>query len=898
MQRFLKFLGWSVLVIAAIFALALVWGPARLVSERLTALFTDETAGLIFVESPEVYTRQRLVNDRYRQDAWLKSRLTAIDDPDNVFIDTREALDTYLDLSVARGGSDAATAERMVQGELGPSDIPVPFKAEFELQSAARDKIRQLILENALDDRHDLSGNTVFGLKFDTAVLPGSNTLLSPTVVVRIQDDTVQDLPAAADLSPAYLRVHTASALEFIAGQQDAVRKLDRHFNNWRRNVELRLNDLRTAAKADLCFKAREAEAGTRQGRFAYDYGGYGQPLRTDAYRTADLDLPLCAETPDDGLRAGVEAEIEAAFFGGAPIKSALDFVMRLSDETNTYGRRFVDKLKSDAAGYCTTPAEDRLPYDADRTTEETDRLIREIEAAKRAATIRSWLRDTETPRVDYPLPDPWGRLFDLSLSVRPSRDSDACGAEIDFKLLESQIELLYADEQLSQAQLSAATQTGWLPLFCPVPARCTEGSGVLMARFKDAQSADLENAVSNALRPQATGVLLDVLAEAVDLRATLLRGAETGTVSRTRPRRPEVCFLRFSAGDDWFFLGEVDDENRSFVDAASESECFAGVSDLFSLGSYLFLSQIKNVESYTYAAFPRGDVQGVVTETTTNQRVRVDAGPLGRIGAALGVDRTASTRNVAAQPSIINFAAGEGTSDEIGDAAEVFDFGWSIVKNGTKEPMIASQLVLVSVPAYLDEVTLDLWKGFLDIDAAPFDRCAPVPGASGISDECDTIGSFNALKLEERLERLMPTLERREVTFNVPPDYTALDGVLIGADLFTGPRINAFDTADCVAVDPRGFTIAIPGERLWRSTVVTLDGQRATEIEVMPDMRGIIARFGYRLSETGFENVDKVPMRATRTLTVWTSEGNDSEPITVANTLKEATCPAVEGRR
>ena len=37
------------------------------------------TTGRIYVESPGVYTRERLVNDRYSQDFWLKSQLMLLD---------------------------------------------------------------------------------------------------------------------------------------------------------------------------------------------------------------------------------------------------------------------------------------------------------------------------------------------------------------------------------------------------------------------------------------------------------------------------------------------------------------------------------------------------------------------------------------------------------------------------------------------------------------------------------------------------------------------------------------------------------------------------------------------------------------------------------------------------
>jgi hypothetical protein len=45
---------------------------------------------------------------------------------------------------------------------------------------------------------------------------------------------------------------------------------------------------------------------------------------------------------------------------------------------------------------------------------------------------------------------------------------------------------------------------------------------------------------------------------------------------------------------------------------------------------------------------------------------------------------------------------------------------------------------------------------------------------------------------------------------------------------------------------------ILLRGERLWRSAVVTLDAQRAEQIEVLPDMSGIVARFNCVLLPTG----------------------------------------------
>jgi len=71
------------------------------------------------------------------------------------------------------------------------TDVPrrLSFEQEFRVASGIRDMIRQQILENMLDDRHDLTGNSVFGLKFDTTVIPGNNTHRRAFVHVALKID-------------------------------------------------------------------------------------------------------------------------------------------------------------------------------------------------------------------------------------------------------------------------------------------------------------------------------------------------------------------------------------------------------------------------------------------------------------------------------------------------------------------------------------------------------------------------------------------------------------------------------------------------------------------------------------------------------------------------------------
>jgi len=134
-------------------------------------------------------------------------------------------------------------------------------------------------------------------------------------------------------------------------------------------------------------------------------------------------------------------------------------------------------------------------------------------------------------------------------------------------------------------------------------------------------------------------------------------------------------------------------------------------------------------------------------------------------------------------------------------------------------------------------------------------------------------------------------------------PAYSALDGLLIGPNLVQGPRINGFGLDPCYdVVGEEEFRIAIPGERLWRSTVVTLDGKKALEIEVMPDMRGILATFRFseaeakaaRRPENGSDATRDSDSPTERKLIVWTSEGNDSHDLQVAFSAAQQSCEVV----
>ena len=157
-----KFLSLKMLVLAVIALIVL-----HFLSVITIPFAPFTTKGKIYVDSPEVYTRERLVNDRYDQDYWLKQQIDKLDKLNPRLVSETRA-------TVIEGGVGEHRVKQSSAGSNGPAQLTID--QEFHVIAGIRDMIRQQILENMLDDRHDLTGNSVYGLKFDTTVIPGSNT--------------------------------------------------------------------------------------------------------------------------------------------------------------------------------------------------------------------------------------------------------------------------------------------------------------------------------------------------------------------------------------------------------------------------------------------------------------------------------------------------------------------------------------------------------------------------------------------------------------------------------------------------------------------------------------------------------------------------------------------------
>jgi hypothetical protein len=188
--------GFTLLTVAVVSGCAM--NPVSVASKPGT------TFGKIYVDTPEVYSRERLVNDRFQQDAWLREKLR--EKPvHGVQGGTESTSRTSTEVSLA-AGTEAPSAPQIPESTSGtPPQEAVkkpgkPGKVEdtpieqFRDAMAYREEVRNEILENQLDDRHDIAGSTLYRLKFDATVVPLRDTSAYAMVEVTVRGPSIWNI--------------------------------------------------------------------------------------------------------------------------------------------------------------------------------------------------------------------------------------------------------------------------------------------------------------------------------------------------------------------------------------------------------------------------------------------------------------------------------------------------------------------------------------------------------------------------------------------------------------------------------------------------------------------------------------------------------------------------------
>lgn len=206
---------------------------------------SGSTFGKIYVDTPEVYSRERLVNDRFQQDAWLREKLR--ENPDHAVqgaIGTSSASNTNLSLAV--GVKPKTAPGQAAEKSVIPSEVGDTAVEALRDTMAYREEVRNEILENQLDDRHDIAGNTLYRLKFDTTVIPHDDTSAYAMVEVTIKGAPFWDMSGdfadvryPGDFEEFDMPLPDFDFAPYVTGlDEEAMKFYKRVYRDWLRDID------------------------------------------------------------------------------------------------------------------------------------------------------------------------------------------------------------------------------------------------------------------------------------------------------------------------------------------------------------------------------------------------------------------------------------------------------------------------------------------------------------------------------------------------------------------------------------------------------------------------------------------------------------------------------------
>ena len=229
------------------------------------------TYGAIIVDTPEVYTRERLVNDRLTQQAWLDRQLEKTDTLDfgpQAARNTSVADSLRIGVTTAAGSSaPAAEAKAFDAGTAQPTEGRSSNADLFRDALEYRNEVRTELLRNQLDDAHDLEGNTLYRISFNTTVVPGENTSALAVVSVRVKKPSVGNCDDCAKRARGLRDKSSVSTVMKCMFQCDGERTNDRfaqQYADWIAAIGTRVSAAE-ASRIDAAWSAIKTAQGIQR---------------------------------------------------------------------------------------------------------------------------------------------------------------------------------------------------------------------------------------------------------------------------------------------------------------------------------------------------------------------------------------------------------------------------------------------------------------------------------------------------------------------------------------------------------------------------------------------------------------------------------------------------------
>lgn len=156
---------------------------AKVMSAGRAVLSEPALPGVLSIEPPQLYTRERLVNDRFRQANWLEQQLNNTKNSELTLALAREKRSTQFNADL--NGTESGQSVDALAGTEADS-VATSTLQHLTAVGKIRQQLRTDLMDTLLDDGHDLEGNTLYRLNFDAVVMPLINRRTYPGTAVFI----------------------------------------------------------------------------------------------------------------------------------------------------------------------------------------------------------------------------------------------------------------------------------------------------------------------------------------------------------------------------------------------------------------------------------------------------------------------------------------------------------------------------------------------------------------------------------------------------------------------------------------------------------------------------------------------------------------------------------------
>ena len=741
------------------------------------------TLGTIVVGSPAIYTRERLVNDRFLQDTWLSTQLDLADIQDALTIraDRRN-------IALGFGDPKAPAATPPVPGQ--PSQSPEGSERLPRLSSRAlllgrvdyRDVVRSLIIENQLDDRHDLNGNSLYRFKFDASVLPGANTQASALIKVQlISPEFVTSLPK------------NIKSLSSLGSTKNIWKQI---YLRWIDSLQSRLNQ--THRELKQIFRNNE-----------FSHNDYIQLIEflVRTLNVAVAGIPQCASTLLDP-------------------HATERVVVQLSAKDHVARKQCVEAIVAQTVPQTGPQNIVTLPVTVNQNN----------------YTLGNYIEGQKG-------------LKEVQKGVKTARPPEFTASPATREILDVWLNSFFAGMTVKLVLGPVAPDISFTAGYYRIPAfhnlaRLTFFNGHPEAKDGNVFQVSERTLFVAGIDPRA--VSADAMKELAKTLNVFLNQTldDFVPVGFAKPDRLRVSRL------------QLDDLKEDAIEFAEED--FRAMSD--GEGIYMAPAEVgllnfvraatENLLAFTYGVTPKESADSV--DLTLSSGAQFDGqapgAPEGKTGSAQ-MRRDTTSRSLERRTAVVGFAGA-------GKDRLSAEFGWVISPrqtslDGVRQPYVQMPAqyalsALVSIPSWWNKAKFHVTTSWVGRDGTP----------------------------------LRGTSSSLEYVVDVPIDFEPLEALLLGIGQI-GPELMELRLDPIVLTACRPGAIVIPGRRLWRSTKVTLGYQMADSISVLPNMKGIVARFDkvqnqmsldeQALLRTNKRGVDVTEIQ--RTVRVWTSQGSLSLP-------------------